>query len=52
MPIEIKELHIKITVDDSNNSGRGGASSGDEKQQLIAQCVEQVLDVIKNQKER
>ncbi|EAZ83087.1 DUF5908 family protein [Algoriphagus machipongonensis] len=52
MPIEIKELHIKITVDDSNNAGRGGASSGEDKQQLVAQCVEQVLDVLKSQKER
>lgn len=51
MPIEIKELHIKITVDESK-SGSSRGSGGNDKQQLIAQCVEQVLEVIKNQKER
>jgi hypothetical protein len=51
MPIEIRELHIKINVSDSGGaSASGGAES--EASDPVAQCVEQVMDVIKKQKER
>jgi len=59
MPIEIRELHIRVTV----NAGQGGeaaggkaaaAGSGDEEQKkaLVAECVEQVLQILQNKAER
>lgn len=57
MPIEIKELHIRVTV----NTSPGGApaarsedaAGGDEaKERIVAECVEQVLQILQNKKER
>lgn len=59
MPIEIRELHIKVAV----TGGAGGASAppaggaadaaGDQAQQaIVAQCVEQVLRILQNKMER
>ncbi|WP_186757799.1 DUF5908 family protein [Echinicola salinicaeni] len=50
MPIEIKELHIKITVDESGGGSK--SSQGGNQQDLVAKCVEQVMEVIREQKER
>ncbi|WP_375582474.1 DUF5908 family protein [Cyclobacterium xiamenense] len=49
MPIEIKELHIKIHVDEpaKKSSGKGSA-----KEEVVALCVEQVMELLKLQKER
>lgn len=61
MPLEIKELHIKVTVNQPSQgqsstagaaAGAGGARTGDEKEAVIAQCVDEVLDIINNKKER
>ncbi|MDN3689959.1 DUF5908 family protein [Cyclobacterium jeungdonense] len=49
MPIEIKELHIKINVDDSGKTTKGKSTGKDE---LVAICVEQVMELLKLQKER
>jgi hypothetical protein len=57
MPIEIKELHIRVTV----NTSPGGApaarsedaAGGDEaKERIVAECVEQVLQILQNKMER
>lgn len=64
MPIEIKELHLHVVV----NAGSGGQaaskpqagtgesntgnSSGGDKDAIVAECVEQVLDILQNKKER
>jgi len=58
MPIEIRELTIKVTVDQpvpqaqqqSGNAPGGGAN--DDKDNLLSQCVEQVLNIINNKQER
>lgn len=60
MPIEIRELHIKVTVNEQepNSSGKANLSPEHQEQQemdeqaLIANCVEQVLDILKHRKER
>ena len=59
MPIEIRELHIKVTVNQqgaSNESAPPAAENnnagGNDKDGLVAQCVEQVLEIINNKKER
>ena len=53
MPIEIKELHIKINVSENSNSGAKPppASSVAEKDN-VAECVEQVMKIIERKKER
>lgn len=58
MPIEIKELHIRVSV----NAPAGGkpagapgpfpAADGDAHQALVAECVEEVLQVLRDEKER
>lgn len=51
MPIEIKELYIKINVDESAKP-KGKKSSEFAKSDLISACVEEVMELIKEQKER
>jgi hypothetical protein len=52
MPIEIKEMHIKINLDEggsqstSNNSGSGGSD------EIIKACIEGVMEILERQKER
>lgn len=53
MPIEIKELHIKININEGNASNAtGGGASDSSAGDMIGECVEQVLETIKKQKER
>jgi hypothetical protein len=58
MPIEIKELHIKVTVSTPSTAApSGGASTtpseavGDVNT-IVAECVEQVLEILKQKSER
>ena len=58
MPIEIKELHIRVSVNvpagdkPAGAPGPGPSAAGDAQQTLIAECVDQVLQVLRDQKER
>ena len=56
MPIEIRELVIRATVrDDAGAAGAGGAGGdarGDEREALVAECVEQVMEILRAEKER
>lgn len=53
MPIEIKELHIKINVSENSNSGAKPASSSSATEKdTVAECVEQVMKIIERKKER
>ena len=59
MPIEIKELHIKVTVNQPSTSPAtltktpGSAQIRPEAEEsLIAECVEKVLQVLKSKTER
>ncbi|WP_027159956.1 DUF5908 family protein [Methylobacter luteus] len=62
MPIEIKELHIHVVVDASpgqtpiaKQGGGKNAHDGDrddDKEAIIAECVEQVLQILQNKQER
>ena len=53
MPIEIKELHIKINVDDKA-SGASAAQTIDQRQimRAISESVEQVVNIEQRKKER
>ena len=58
MPVEIKELQINVTVNQQNGNGTAppaGNASGanvDEKKAIIDQCIEQVIEIFNNKKER
>lgn len=59
MPVEIKELHIRVTVNaaegkpsEKQTTGNIGKSSDGDRQAIIAECVEQVLEILQNKSER
>ena len=64
MPIEIKELHIRMTVNAPGNAneassptpvGNGKPSQSNpaaDREALVAECVEQVLQILADKKER
>jgi hypothetical protein len=63
MPIEIKELHISVVVNAASgqagskppaNSETGNTPSGGggDKDSIVAECVEQVLEILQNKRER
>jgi len=64
MPVEIRELHIKVTVNESPQgegaqAGReagersgGGENAGADREAIVAECVEQVLRIMQNKRER
>ena len=52
MPIEIKELHVKINVDEDQRQRPDQNQEIDKKDALVAECVEQVMQIISNLKER
>ena len=63
MPIEIKELHIRVTVNADEKArpaagaSRTGAAPGTEgaegrKDEVLSSCVEQVMQILHDKKER
>jgi hypothetical protein len=59
MPVEIKELQIKVTVNqgqnqqaDQSNTTNNSSKNEDDKDAIIQQCIEQVFEIMNNKKER
>ena len=55
MPVEIRELQIKATVQDTVTSGESsGTDAAPETRlnEIVAACVEQVLEILKEKQER
>lgn len=53
MPIEIRELIIKATITDQSDKGKKkSAVSPDDKEEIISECVEQVVKIINERNER
>lgn len=56
MPLEIKELHIKATVSESNSGSAGkiGSNSerGNSKEEIVQMCIEKVMQILKDKLER
>ena len=53
MPIEIRELIIKTTVDPNSGSATSASQGGEEeKQALIQECVDKVMEILKEKAER
>ena len=63
MPLQIKELHIKVSVDGNEGGTEGLASesggmnsnslvgAGQKHTDIIAECVDQVLEILKEKLE-
>lgn len=57
MPVEIKELHIKAVINQEGNQLSGNAvsttsTSSANTDKLVAECVEKVLEILKQRNER
>lgn len=61
MPVEIRELNIRIHVNQNqpqqDEGGAKGAAAGNsggggDKEEIIAECVEQVMELLKHKQER
>ncbi len=55
MPLEIKELQISITVNQQPKAGEAPPSEQagkDDKKALAQQCIDDVLNIINQKKER
>ena len=56
MPIEIKELHIKATIDNSSNDRNNNNGRGKDlkkmKAEIVKECVEEVFELLKEKEER
>lgn len=52
MPVEIKELIVRITVADQPQSSTPETNRQEGKDVIIAACVEQVLEILSKKQER
>ncbi|GAB3020438.1 hypothetical protein GCM10027284_44740 [Cyclobacterium sediminis] len=49
MAINIKEMHIKFHVEEAGKAKKGASV---DKEKVVAECVEQVMEILKSKKER
>lgn len=52
MPVEIRELHIRVAVNAAPAKSASGGGDGADKDAIVAECVEQVLQIIQAKKGR
>lgn len=53
MPIEIRELIIKASLSDRETERQSGSQEQrGKKEEIIQECVEQVLEILKHKRER
>jgi hypothetical protein len=54
MPIEIKELHIRVALTSTAAATATAAAkpAAEDKECIVAECVEQVLQILRNKAER
>jgi len=53
MPIEIKELHIKINVNDSGQSNASqDKKAGGKEGSMMEACIEQIMQIQNRKNER
>ncbi len=53
MPVEVSELVIKAVVDDQLSAEKKKTDAGKtDKEEIITECVEQILEILKREKER
>jgi hypothetical protein len=56
MPVEIRELIIRATVGNPNQGGSNNSTATDQeaapREEIIKECVGQVMDIIQKKNER
>lgn len=52
MPVEIKELVIKATVEEASGGGNSGGNAAPDAEAIVQVCIDRVLEILKEQKER
>ncbi|NMM48474.1 DUF5908 family protein [Marinigracilibium pacificum] len=52
MPVEIKELIVRINVNEGNNIINDVKNRNVDKKEIVDACVEQVLHLLERKKER
>ena len=55
MPIEVRELVIRAVVEGDQSTQRESSAPNEprqERQQIVSECVEQVLEILKQRQER
>ena len=55
MPVEIRELVIRAEVNPQQGDGKGagqGSGAVSDREQIIRDCVEQVMEIIQQKEER
>ena len=52
MPVEIRELLIKAYVEDAEGESSSVNAEGIDKEEIIADCMEQISELLKDQLER
>lgn len=59
MPVEIRELHIRVKVNERENNNQNATSPNARQQErdasedaIVAECVEQTLAILERKEER
>lgn len=57
MPLEIRELQINVSVDAASSKtdqqpANASSPGNNAQQELVSECIEQVMNTIQQQKER
>ncbi len=57
MPLEIKELQIRVVVNeqqakDAANAAPGSQESKEDRNAMLQQCVDDIMDILNSKKER
>ena len=54
MPIVINEIEVSVEVVNDNNSGSSSTAvtSPEVKEEIIRECVEQIMEILKQKNER
>ncbi len=52
MPVEIKELIIRATVDSETKNSKEPGSDGVDKEDIIQTCIEEILKILDRRMER
>lgn len=56
MPVEIRELIIRANVGNPNQGGSNNATGNDTdavpKEEIVKECLQQVMDIVKDKSER
>lgn len=57
MPLEIKELQVRVTVNEQQQqdaavAALGSQESKDEKKAMLQDCIDNIMDIINSKKER